>query len=325
MASQLDTAILLGKETTYGTPVALTDAFEGKADSWKRETEYLDSTGFRGGRQAKSADRRIPINMGGTGTLEIDVLTKGFGFLLQSMLGAVTGPAQQASTAAYLQTHVTDAAGPSESYTVQVQRVGVESGTVQSFTHHGAVITGWSLSQDNSGLLVASMNFDFEDVDTATGDGTPAYPASAVPFDWTQAVVTVDGSNVEANSFSLDAELGMKTDRRFLRGSALKKQPVRASVPTFTGAIESEFRDTDLYDLYVSGEAVEITCTWTGANIEGAYDYELSVTLPACVITSDSPEANIDDVAMQPVTFEALDDGSNDVVTITYTTTDTSL
>lgn len=325
MAANLDTAILFGKESTYGTPATLTTAYEGKADSWKREQEVMESTGFRAGMHTKRDDRRKVVNMGGTGSLEFDIQNKGFGFLLQAMLGATTGPTQNASTDAYTQTHSTTADDPGDSYTVQVQRVASGSGLVKSFTHHGSTITGWSISQDVNGFAMASLTFDFEDVDTITADGTPSYPASTSPFDWTQCSVTVDGSSTLVTAFNVDAELGLKTDRRFLRGSELKKRPVRSSVPTFSGSMSAEYEGTTLYDHWVAGDIVPIVATWTGSNIEGAYDYELKITMAACQLTGDSPEASLDDLPSQPVTFDVLHNGSDAAVEIEYTTTDTSL
>lgn len=164
--------------------------------------------------------------MGGEGTLEIDVQNKGFGLLLQAMLGTISGPTQEGATTAYTSTAQTAADDPGDSFSVQVQRPDMGS-TVRSFTHHGSVVTGWSLGQEVDGLLTASLNFDFEDVDTATAAGTPTYPASTTPFTWDQCVVSLNSAATDVTSFSLDADLAMNTDRRFLRGSALKKQPCR--------------------------------------------------------------------------------------------------
>lgn len=325
MASNLDTAILLGKESTYGTPVSLTDSYEGKADTWKREQEILSSDGFRGGAHTKRSDRRTVVNMGGTGSLEIDILNKGFGFLAQAMFGTVSGPTQNDATTAYTSTHQTATDAPGDSYTVQVQRVGATSGTVQSFTHHGAVVTGWTITQEVGGYLMVNLDFDFEDVDTLTADGTPSYPSGTTPFDWTQVVVSVDGTNTDVSSFELTGDLGLKTDRRFLRGSALKKQPTRSAVPIFSGSMGGEFLDTTLYDHWVAGDIVPIIATWTGATIEGAYSYEFKLTMEACQLTGESPEASVEEIASQPVTFDVLYDGTNPAVKLEYTSTDTSL
>jgi len=324
MASILDVAILVGKESTYGTPATLSHAYEGKADTYKRVQEQIDSVGFRGGMETLRSDRRTQVNMGGEGSLEIDVLTSGFGLLLQALLGSVAGPTQVAATAAYEVTATSTAADPNDAFTVQIQRVSVD-GTQRNFTHHGGVITGWSLSQDVGGLLVANMDFDFEDVDTSTGAGTPSYPSSAVPFDWTQAVVTLDSVSSDLTSFELNADLALKTDRRFLRGSELKKQPVRAGMPTYEGTVSMEYEDNTQYDDFVAGNVIPIVATWTGGLIEAGQNHTVTVTMAACQYTGDAPVSSLTDVPTISLPFKVLDNGTDAAVEIVVKSADTAL
>lgn len=324
MATVLDTAILVGKESAYGTPATLTRAFEGHADTFKREHEYLVSKGFRAGYHTEPADRRTAINMGGTGSIEVDVLNKGMGLLLQGTLGTTAGPTQEGATAAYTSTFTSAADDPAVSFTIQTQRSDI-TGTLRKFTHHGCVITGWSLKNSVGDLLMANFDFDFEDSDTTTATAAPSYPASAAPFNWTQGVVTVSGVATDVNSFELTADLGLKTDRRYVKGSALKEQPVRAKQPVFEGSLEVDYADDTLYNLFVAGTTVEVIATWTGSQIESPYNHELKVTLPAVQFTGESPQAELEDVTKQAVPFKVLYDGTNAAVTIEYTSTDTSL
>lgn len=324
MANLLDTAILLGKEVTYGTAVTLTDAFEGRADTYKRVQEFIDSVGFRGGMETLRDDRRVSVNMGGEGTLELDVLTTGFGFLLQAFLGSVAGPTLSSSSLAFLTTATSTAADPGDSFTLQVQRSDL-GGTQHDFTHEGGVITGWTLSQEVGGLLTASMDFDFEDVQTSTGAGTPAYAANNVPFDWTQASCTLDSVSTDLVSMELTADLALKTDRRFLRTSGLKKQPVRSGVPSFEGTITLELNGSVEYDDFVAGNVIPITFTWTGALIEDTNYSEVVITLAACQYTGGEPVMSLDDVPMITLPFKVLDDGSSAAVVITYESTDSAL
>ena len=324
MANVLDTAILLGKEVTYGTPVTLTHAYEGKADLLKRSQERIESVGFQAGLQGKRSDRIVTVNMGGDGSLEFDILNKGFSFILQAMLGSISGPTQIDATSAYKATAATTADDPADSYTVQVQKNDT-SGTQRNFTYHGSTITGWSITQDVGGLLVASLNLDFEDVDTITSAGTPAYPDAASPFDWTQTVATLDGDATDISSFSLDVDLALKTDRRFLRGSELKKRPCRMGVPQFTGAMAMEFEDLTIYDDFVAGSVLPIVITWTGAVIDSPEVFEFVITMPACQYTGETPEASLSDVPKQAIPYEAMWNGTDPVVTIEVTSTDTAL
>jgi len=286
--------------------------------------EYIDSVGFRAGMETLRSDRRTLVNMGGEGELEIDVLTTGFGFLLESMLGSTAGPTQEAATAAYTTTATTSSDAPGISYTVQIQRVAVD-GSLQSFTHHGGTITSWSLMQEVGGLLVATLQADFEDVDTSTGAGTPAYAAGNVPFDWTMLDVTLDSVSTDLTKFELEGDLGLVTDRRFLKSSSLKAQPVRSSVPSYEGSMELEYQGEVEYDDFVAGNVVPIIATWTGATIEGAHNYELEITCAACQYTGDAPVSSLDGVPTMTVPFKVLDNGTDPAIQITYKSTDTAL
>jgi hypothetical protein len=324
MSSVLDQAILVGKESTYGTAATLTRAFEGKADSWKREQNPLESVGFRAGMHTLRSDRRVPINMGGSGEMEMDLLNKGAGLLLQAALGSASGPAQVSTTTAYLQTFESSSGGPADSFTVQVQRVD-SGGTLRNFTHKGSVITGWSIAQAVDDFLKLKLSFDFQDVDTATAAGTPTYPASADPFNWSQCSVSIDGGAVSnVSEMEVSADLGMKTDRRFLQSSVLKKRPQRSAVPQFTGSLTTEFESLDRYDEFVAGTIVPIVFTWTGATIEGSEDFSVVVTLAACQFDGESPEASLDDLTTQSLPFRVLHNGTDPAVSIEYKSTDTS-
>jgi hypothetical protein len=324
MSSVLDASILVGKETTYGTAATLTRGFEGKADSWKREQNPLESVGFRAGMETLRSDRRVPINMGGDGELEFDLLNKGAGLLLQAALGSATGPVQQGVTDAYLQSFASTSGGPSASYTVQAQRAD-STGTLRSFTHKGSVITGWSIAQAVDDFLKLKLTFDFQDVDTATAAGTPSYPDAAVPFNWSQCAVSIDGgSATNVSEMELTADLGMKTDRRFLQGSVLKKQPIRSAVPQFAGSLTTEFDSLDRYAEFVAGTIVPITFTWTGDVLDGAESFTFTITLAACQFDGESPEASLDDLTTQALPFRVLDNGTDPAVLIEYQSTDTA-
>jgi hypothetical protein len=326
--SILDAAILVGVESTYGTPASLTRAFEGKADAFKREQSRLESVGFRADMQTLRNDRVVTVNMGGAGSLEVDVLNKGMGMLLGGALGTKAGPTQQGSTAAYLQTYETSDSAPADSFTIQVIRPTMPTGT-QQFTYHGCKITGWSLSQSVDGLASISFDFDFEDSDTATAAGTPAYPASATPFDWTNCTITLDPDGtpdvLEVRDLSFTADLALKTDRRFLKGSALKSEPVRGGVPVYSGEISVDFEDLDRYNEWIGQSDVDVEIKWSGAAIEGAYNYELGMRMKACHWTDGTPEASLSDTPVQTLPFQALHNGTDAAVSLTYQSTDTAV
>lgn len=308
----LSTAILIGKETTYNVYATPTIGVEGQADSFKAAQEEIHSTGFSAGMHAKRADRVVTIDMGGDGSLEFDVLNKGLEVLLPGWLGEFTNAA---AGGAWLNTATSNDCGSPCSYTIQVQRTDI-AGTTHAFSHTGCVITGWTLKNDVGGLLTATNTFDFAEVTLAQPASVPVYTADAKPFGWHQGVVTVNGVQVDALSAEVNADLGMNTGRRFIRGTAAKKEPLRGAVPTFTGSISSEFESAALYELWRGGGTVPITMEWTGDEIAAPEHYRLKVTLPACRLTGSSPETSLTDVPKQDLPFEVLWDGVAPAVTI---------
>jgi hypothetical protein len=325
--SVLDAIVSVGVESTYGTPVAPTRSFEAQADPINTRKEMLTSVGIRSGMEATLSGRARMINMGGDGSLEFDVLTKGAGMILKGLLGGSAGPTQQAATIAYLQTYTSVPDGPTQSWTIQVVRPYVATDTVQQFTAHGCMATGWTLSQSNDGFAKLSVDFDAEDVDISTAAAAATYPASAVPFDWTQCAVSIGGSAFEpVTSFEVTADLAMKTDRRYLRNSALKKQPVRQAVPAYSGSLQADWDTITRYNEFVAGTVVtNLIVTWTGALIASTYYDTLKVIIPAVMWTGEDPKASITEVSTQALPFVALDDLTNPVMTIEYTSTDSAI
>jgi hypothetical protein len=326
--SILDAAVMVGVESTYGTPATLTRAFEAQSDTFERAQSRIESVGFRADMQALRDDRVVTVNMGAAGSIEMDFLNKGMGLLLGGALGTKAGPIQQAATAAYLQTYETSDSAPVDSFTIQTVRPTLESGS-QAFTYHGCKITGWNIAQSVDGLMVVGFDFDAEDSDHSTAAGTPSYPSDASPFSWDQCTVTLDpdGSptTLDVLDFSMSADLALKTDRRYLRGSALKKEPVRGGMPSYTGSIDIDFTDTTRYDEWTAETVVDIEIAWTGANIETTYDEEVKIRMQACHWTGGNPKVSLSDTPRVTLPFAALHDGSNAAVSVTYQSTDTAV
>ena len=324
MSSILDQVIQVGVESTYGTAVAPTRAYEGKSDTFQRDVEFIQSVGMRRDIQTIRSDRDDTISLGATGSIEMDVMDKGLGLLLQNALGTAA-IAQQGGTAAWLQTHATSDSLPTGSYSVQVSRVD-NSGTLRPFTYEGSQITGWNIAQDLGAATSMTFNFDSEEEQTSTAEATPAYIASTDPYVFTEAAIEINDSAITSfTSFSLDADLGAKVDRRFLKGSATKSQPKRSSLPSYTGTIDGEFASLTQYAAFVAGTTfkLEFICTKATA-IAGAYFPFFHVSMPVCKWTGSTPVASLDDMTQISLPFVAMDNGTDAAVTITYQSSDTA-
>jgi hypothetical protein len=275
--------------------------------------------------QTIRSDRDDTISLGATGSIEFDLLNKGAGLLLQHVLGSTSGPTQLGATSAYRSTFATTDIGPTGSSTIQVSRVD-SGGTLRPFTYEGCVATGFNIAQDLGSNLSFTLNFDAENEQTSTGEATPAYPSSADPFNYTQAVIAIDGSAAtNFTSFSLDGDLAMDTARRFLNGSATKSQPKRSGVPSYTGTITAEFASLTDYNKFVNGTEFSINASWNGAEIASPYNFECVISIPVAKFTGSTPVASLDSLTTVDLPFTVLDNGSSAPITMTYTSTDTSL
>lgn len=321
MPSPLDTRIGVGKEATYGTAVAPTRHYEARSDPWARVTERIDSGGFRQSRQAQRADRDTQVTMGATGSIEVPFFMAGMGLLLESLLGANTAPAQIGATGVYNHVFSTNTDGPDSSLTVQVVRV--LNDTEFGFDYAGCMPTGFGLSVSQGEMLMLNIAYD------ARAEAKQPSPAAgtyvdAPPFIWEHCSVSVDGSAVDTvQSFSMDADLMLASDLHFLQRSALKDQPRRSGVPTFTGTLEGLPDDLDLYDRYADSDTFPITFSahngGTAATLRS-----VTLSLPACKFTGSTPNAQLDGLTTQSVPFTAYHDGTNQVATLTVQTSDSA-
>ena len=323
MSTILDQAVSFGVETTYGTSVAPTRSFEAQTDIATKKVEYLESKGFRAAIATVRSDRRTIIDMGGEGSFEADILSKGFGLLLQGMF-STSAIAVQGATSAYKQTFTATGAAPTKSYTAQMLRAD-SGGTLRTFTYAGTTFTGWEIGVEQGGLLNIKADLDVRQELTGPSATATSYPTSTTPWDWSEAVVTINGNASAVSKFMLKADLGMHVDRRYLQGSALKAQPIRKSLPSYEGSIELDYADTTFYTMFTAGSVVPITLTCTGDNIASSFNYTFKITLPACQFTGETPKSSFDDLTKQALPFVVLDNGTDAPITIEYTSIDTTM
>lgn len=320
----LDASIALGPETAYGTTATALDGYEGKGDSWKTTREFMESVGFRTGLQTARADRRRIVDMGGEGEIECDVLDAGAATLFAAAFDRHDTKAAGKTT---VHTFTSASTASGQSFTAEMVRPKASGGVV-AFRHVGCVATTVEFSQEVGNPLSVKVGFDFQTVTHGAAPLKPTYPSEAFPYDWTAGVVEVKRPGASAftpldvTKWSVSTESGLKTDRRFVRGNALKKVPVRAAVPTYEGSIEAEFDDATLalYEDFIAGGLLSLRITYVGAT--KASDGKPSafvIEAPAIQFTGESPEASIDEITAMSLPFRILDPGTTDALKVTYT------
>ncbi|MFF0144628.1 hypothetical protein ATK36_3191 [Amycolatopsis sulphurea] len=320
----LDASIALGAETAYGVAASTVDGYEGKGDSWKTTREFMESVGFRIGLQTARADRRRIVDMGGEGEIECDVLDAGAATLFASAFDRHDAKAAGKTT---VHTFTSASTGSGKSFTAEMVRPKA-SGGVTAFRHVGCVATTMEFTQEVGSPLSVKVGFDFQTVTHGAAPLAPVYPAEAFPYDWTAGVVELKTPGASAytpldvTKWSVSAESGLKTDRRFVRANPLKKVPVRAAVPTYEGTIEAEFDDSTLalYEAFIAGAVLSARITYAGATkASDGKPASFVIEAPAIQFTGDSPEASIDEVTTMELPFRILDPGTTDALKLVYT------
>jgi len=320
----MNTQLGVVDESTYGTPVTVTRFFEFNSESIKLDQGRNESAGLRVGARTLRSDRFEPFRRGAAGDIEFDVPTKGFGWWLKHMLGAVaTGTVTDANY-----THTgTEGALVGDSFTLQLNRPFNPSGTAQAYTYHGCKVIGWELSCDADGVLVASISIDAEDEDTTTALASASYPSDYRIFTFAGAAVTIGGSAVELKRFAVSAEIPMDTERRYLRGSSLKKEPTENGMRVYSFEAEADFADLTQYNRFRAAARADtlaaIVATFDGPVAHGGTTLpRLTVTIPAARF--DAVEQNIagPEGLMSTISGRALWDGTNSPVTLAYRSTD---
>jgi len=318
-------------EVTYGTAVAVTRFFETNGvPTIRPEMERAEADTLRAGSRVQSSLSFAPYSTGGVGTVNMPVPTKGFGWWLKHMLGTVASGSVVDSN----YTH-TGTLGSllGDFFTAQVGRpFAGSSAAAQPFTGEGGKITSWELSCDVDGLLTFTAELDFEDVSVATSGAyalqTASYPSGALVFSFTGAALTIGGSSFEVKNLTIGCDNGLDVDRRFLRGSGLKKEPLESAKREITFDCEAEFGSLTEYNRYVNTAAAStmaaLVATFTGPVAHaGATLPTLVVTIPAARFDNvDLSEGDNGATIMQSISGVARDNLSASPITIAYTTTD---
>jgi hypothetical protein len=329
----LGQAQLGGKaESTYGTPVTV-DRF-WPFISFDMVPDYgvvSASDEIRAGSLVERVDQDDPYIIGGAGSLEMYVQTKGFGIWLSHALGsAAIGTITDSN---YTQTFLLSATGKTgKSMTLQDAHPFNAVGTAQPLTWHGCKVLSVELSCDEEGYVKAAFELDSEDVDTSTSLAVASYPSIAVGaarFPWRTSTVTVDGAQLDVTTWRVKIAWPMNTDRRYVRGSALKKEPTVTGKATIEWELEADFASLDQYNLVAAASITDrvapivITCDGVVA-LAGATVPQLKVTLPAARFDKALPPLSGEAPLMQALSGVGLDNDVDEPVTITYRTTDSA-
>jgi Phage tail tube protein len=279
-----------GEETTWGTPVTRTKFVEILSENIKFVKPLNQRASLR------SASRRyyIPGKQSVEGSIRTELLYEGFEKLLKHAMGA--GADSALAGGAYLHKY-TIAAQPPTGLTIEVNR------DVCAFVYAGCQIQSITLENAVDGTVQCSLDILGEDEVTAAAS-TPTFPADK-PVHWAQVTTVTAGSyTVVAESLRLTIAETLAADRYRL-GLKTRKGIGRNGRRVVSGSFVAEFEDVTQYNAFLGDTEQAVTITWTGAVIASGNSHALSLPMPRCVLSGDTPAVGGPGVIKQTINFDA--------------------
>lgn len=335
IGSGLAASLGIAPETTYGTYVAPASPhfYEFNKFDLKKVKNVVQGGGLAAGRPVQLASQRVVPTQAGTGEYELELRNKGFGLWLNQFFGAGGSPTQQASTAAYLQTHtVGDNIG--KSLTAQVGVPG-RGGTVNPYTGLGGKLTTmeFACSMDNP-LLTVTGDADFQQVVESQSLVAPSYTTGQKPFHFGQLSVKIGASygseSVVTGVKGVDLKLERPQDvDGYYAGATTagtKAEPVWDDWFAASGSLDVDLvTKADFADRFAADTQFSLIFQWTGALIASSYYEQFTLTMPASFLDGDTPTVDGPGVTSWSVPFTCQYDGTNSPVIATYMSVDTAL
>lgn len=308
----------LAAETTYGTRVAPGRFLEFKSESLGVDIDRIESDALRLNQRILRGDHWVAGRKDVSGDIEMDIPNKGFGLLLQGMLGAIATTVDGTG-----KKHSATLGDPyGVSYSIQFG-VPDSSGTVRPFDFLGCMITAWEISMAVNGILNAKLSFNGRDLDTAQSLATSSDPALTELFVFQRGVVSLGGSGIKVKDWSLSGNLGLDVARYFQQsGGDLKAAPIQASMVELGGTLTMEFEDLTQLNRYLNGAhaALQITAT-TVATYDTAKPYKLDINAPSIRVDGDVPNVSGPGITELTLPFKVVDT-TGTPITIDYYTSD---
>ncbi|MFF5004685.1 phage tail tube protein [Streptomyces phaeochromogenes] len=326
IGSGLGSQLSIAAESAYGTFVAPSKHLEFTKESLQLKKVTAQSQGIAANRLLARSARRVVTQRSGGGNVDIEVVNKGMGAILQALMGTTVTPVQQGATPAYLQTHLlADVFG--KSLTIQ-KGVPLTTGAVTDKTFVGCKILSAEFSCEVGGMLTLSLEIDAKNCDETQTLAVASY-SNMSPFNFSQMGVKLGSYGTETardgiRKVSLKFERGQATERYYAGASGLKAEPISNALVKITGSYETDYVDTQLDDQHTSDAASSLVWEFLGPQISGAFVETIRFKIPAFKINDGPPVVDGYDIVKPTYNFEGLDDGTNPVA-IEYMSTDVTL
>lgn len=321
-----DQFVTIGAEAVaWGTVAAtLTRGIEHQPGSNPtHRVERAGGNGFRPGFKGQPEASTVTTYRGGSFPLQFDLMSVSHSMVLASA-GSVAITTPGGATTARLHTITPSAyALPSRSFQ---RAVALSDGTIDYINYLGGKCVDLGFSVSPKGNVMVKANYDTKAVNTAASGVTPSYPASPYVYRDTDVTTTLGGTAVCQHSIDLTIPTLAKIDRDMVCPGG-RDEPVVVGRPVPTGTLNVDPASFGYLDDWFAGTSRELVITINGGadSIETGFDNEVVITFPAVKFTGDEAAMSLTDLTTQGLPWEAFDNGTDPVWTITYQTTDTAI
>lgn len=329
----------IGKETTYGTAVAVTDSFEIMSEDFKGKYERTNAEALSGS-YVMRADRFSVNRKGAEGSVTLEPLTRGFGAWLNFMMGqvATTGPTE---TAAYTHTGTINSL-VNKNLTVQVHRY-TEAGTAQPWTYEGGKVTSYEFSNSVDQTLRCTIGMDFELESNPDAPSVPytttvlaalaSSPTGSGVFTWSEGTISIGGTPYDISEVTIGVDNSLNTDRYFIRQGQSKREPIQDGKREVTWSITTTYPDNNLWEKVsaatAAGTYATLQAKWLGTvAIPGTTTplYPcITIDIPVARFDEGGPNVDGDGMLSQQFSGVGLYDGTTSPITVTYKSQDTTV
>lgn len=297
--STITSFIGIGKETTFGTPVAASSYLEINEESVKLAAGQTTKPTLR----TASAMRAVKNKKSVEGSFKFPMSYGGAELLLKYCLGANStsgaGPYTHALTLANALT---------TPLTIRAKRGDISG---NEYVYTGCFIPKMTFSLQPEGQLECTVDILGQDESSVGANSTPTYTTSTY-ITWDQlTAATVALSTVNIQSFELTIENPFDGDTHKL-GSVLRQLPTRGGARKITGKFEFEFESSTHYAFFRNNTENAVAVQFASGG------HSLLFALPNVIWQGDTPVVDKVGPFKQVMPFEAkaTSDGNELAVTL---------
>lgn len=325
----IDSQLGVKNETMYGTAVTVDRFFEYRSENigWDGGgPDRIDSQGIRTGERVLASDRFAIGKYGLSGSFELEWLTAGMGWWLHHMMGTV-------DTSAVVDSNYTHNAFPAQigsasgdSFTAQVNRP-FYLGANQPVTFEGGKITGWELGCGVDDLLVATIDCDFEHVETGTALASASY-STAELMSFVGGTVTLEDTVTKVKRFRVRADNNLRTDN-FAIGQRVKRQPTENGKRTYEWEVELDWENLTQYNrvgsLVAAGALASVVAEFRGPTLSGTATYpSMKVTIARARFDQTGAFVSGEEELVDTISGVAVTPSGDNALELDYVSTDST-